>query len=221
MPMISLTAADGFRLQAYRTGPQDAARALVVTQEIFGVNRHIRKLCDDFAAAGYAVIAPQLFDRAERNVELGYDAADLARGRELRGKIDAGKTVLDVLAAAAALPRQAKRGIVGYCWGGTVAWHGATRTSAFSASIGWYGGGIAAAKDEVPNCPTQLHFGETDASIPMGDVEAIRAARKEVEIFVYMGAGHGFGCDERGSYVAKDAALAQDRTLAFFAKHLG
>ncbi|MFM7419619.1 MAG: dienelactone hydrolase family protein, partial [Alphaproteobacteria bacterium] len=128
MPMISLTAADGFRLQAYRTGPQDAARALVVTQEIFGVNRHIRKLCDDFAAAGYAVIAPQLFDRAERNVELGYDAADLARGRELRGKIDAGKTVLDVLAAAAALPRQAKRGIVGYCWGGTVAWHGATRT---------------------------------------------------------------------------------------------
>ncbi|MFM7610256.1 MAG: dienelactone hydrolase family protein, partial [Alphaproteobacteria bacterium] len=109
MPMISLTAADGFRLQAYRTGPQDAARALVVTQEIFGVNRHIRKLCDDFAAAGYAVIAPQLFDRAERNVELGYDAADLARGRELRGKIDAGKTVLDVLAAAAALPRQAKR----------------------------------------------------------------------------------------------------------------
>ena len=137
MPMISLTAADGFRLQAYRTGPQDAARALVVTQEIFGVNRHIRKLCDDFAAAGYAVIAPQLFDRAERNVELGYDAADLARGRELRGKIDAGKTVLDVLAAAAALPRQAKRGIVGYCWGGTVAWHGATRTSAFSASVGW------------------------------------------------------------------------------------
>jgi len=147
MPMISLTAADGFRLQAYRTGPQDAARALVVTQEIFGVNRHIRKLCDDFAAAGYAVIAPQLFDRAERNVELGYDAADLARGRELRGKIDAGKTVLDVLAAAAALPRQAKRGIVGYCWGGTVAWHGATRTSAFSASVGWYGGGVAAAKD--------------------------------------------------------------------------
>jgi carboxymethylenebutenolidase len=87
--------------------------------------------------------------------------------------------------------------------------------------VGWYGGGIAAAKDEVPNCPTQLHFGETDASIPMSDVEAIRAARKEVEIFVYMGAGHGFGCDERGSYVAKDAALAQDRTLAFFAKHLG
>ena len=104
MPMISLTAADGFRLQAYRTGPQDAARALVVTQEIFGVNHHIRKLCDNFAAAGYAVIAPQLFDRAERNVELGYDAADLARGRELRGKIDAGKTVLDILAAAAALP---------------------------------------------------------------------------------------------------------------------
>ena len=90
MPMISLTAADGFRLQAYRTGPQDAARALVVTQEIFGVNRHIRKLCDDFAAAGYAVIAPQLFDRAERNVELGYDAADLARGHRVIAQLQAG-----------------------------------------------------------------------------------------------------------------------------------
>ena len=142
MPMISLTAADGFRLQAYRTGPQDADRALVVTQEIFGVNRHIRKLCDDFAAAGYAVIAPQLFDRAERNVELGYDAADLARGRELRGKIDAGKTVLDVLAAAAALPRQAKRGIIGYCWGGFLAWVAATRLKGFAASASYYGGGI-------------------------------------------------------------------------------
>jgi carboxymethylenebutenolidase len=221
MATIELTAADGHILSAYTAGPADAERALVVVQEIFGVNRHMRRVCDDFAAHGYAVVCPALFDRTERNVELGYEPADVTRGRDLRGTIDAGKTVLDILAAAAALPKGAKRGIVGYCWGGTVAWHGATRTSAFAASVGWYGGGIVAAKDEVPTCPVQLHFGETDASIPMADVEAIRAARPEVEVFVYAGAGHGFGCEERGSHVPADAARAQERTLAFFARHLG
>ncbi|WP_408906263.1 dienelactone hydrolase family protein [Roseomonas rosulenta] len=218
--MISLTAADGHRLAAYRTGPQNADRALVVVQEIFGVNHHIRNVADAFAAEGFAVIAPALFDRVGPGIELGYEAADVAQGRELRGKINDGLTVLDILAAAAALPRGAKRGIVGYCWGGTVAWHGATRTSAFSAASGWYGGGVAAAKNEVARCPVQLHFGETDASIPMTDVEAVRAAQPGVEIHVYAGAGHGFACDERGSYSANDAALAQKRTLEFFAKHL-
>ena len=219
MPTISLTAADGHRLGAWRTGPQNADRALVVVQEIFGVNRHIRHVCETFAAQGYAVIAPALFDRVGPGVELGYEAADVAQGRELRGKIPDGLTLLDVLAAAAALPRGVKRGIVGYCWGGTVSWHAATRTSAFSAASGWYGGGIAAAKDEAPRCPVQLHFGETDASIPMTDVAAIRAAQPEVEIHAY-GGGHGFGCDERGSYVKADYELAQLRTLEFFAKHL-
>ncbi len=219
MPTISLTAADGHRLGAWRTGPQNADRALVVVQEIFGVNRHIRHVCETFAAQGYAVIAPALFDRVGPGIELGYEAADVAQGRELRGKIPDGLTLLDVLAAAAALPRGVKRGIVGYCWGGTVSWHAATRTSAFSAACGWYGGGIAAAKDEAPRCPVQLHFGETDASIPMTDVAAIRAAQPEVEIHAY-GGGHGFGCDERGSYVKADYELAQLRTLEFFAKHL-
>lgn len=219
--MIELTAADGHSLAAYVAGPRDATRALVVVQEIFGVNRHMRRLCDEFAAAGYAVVCPALFDRTERGVELGYEPADVARGRDLRGTIDAGLTVLDILAAAAVLPPAAKRGIVGYCWGGTVAWHGATRTSAFAASVGWYGGGIAAAKDEAPRCPVQLHFGETDASIPMADVAAVRAARPEASVFTYPGAGHGFGCEERESYVAKDATLAQERTLAFLARHLG
>jgi carboxymethylenebutenolidase len=217
--MISLTAADGHRLAAYRAGPQDAARALVVVQEIFGVNRHMRHVCETFAAEGYAVIAPALFDRVGPGIELGYEAADVAQGRELRGRINDGLTVLDILAAAAALPRGAKRGIVGYCWGGTIAWHGATRTSAFAAASGWYGGGIAAAKEEKPRCPVQLHFGETDASIPMTDVAAIRAAQPGVEVHVY-GGGHGFGCDERGSYVEADYRLAQSRTLEFFGKHL-
>ncbi|MBY0336483.1 MAG: dienelactone hydrolase family protein [Acetobacteraceae bacterium] len=219
--MTTLTAADGHVLSAYAAGLNGAAKgALVIVQEIFGVNRHMRRVADSFADAGYAVIVPALFDRVARGTELGYEAADVAKGRDLRGGIDPHLTLLDVLAAAAALPPGLPRGIVGYCWGGTVAWHGATRSSAFRASVGWYGGGIAAAKDEVPRCPTQLHFGATDASIPMADVEAVRAARPEVEVFVYAGAGHGFGCEERGSYVPADAALAQQRTLAFFAKHL-
>lgn len=217
---ITLTAADGHSLAAYRAGPADAKAALVIVQEIFGVNRHMRRVADSFAAAGYAVICPALFDRTERGVELGYTSEDVTRGRTLRGKIDEHLTLLDVLAAAGALPAGLPRGIVGYCWGGTVAWHGAVRSSAFQASVGWYGGGIAAAKSEVPRCPVQLHFGEVDGSIPLTDVSAIQAARPEVEVFVYPGAGHGFGCEERGSYVATDADLAQKRTLEFFAKHL-
>jgi carboxymethylenebutenolidase len=217
---ITLTAADGHSFMAWAAGPKDATRALVVVQEIFGVNRHMRRVAQSFADAGYAVVMPALFDRTERGVELGYTAEEVARGRALRGRVDEHKTLLDILAAAAALPAGARRGIVGYCWGGTVAWHGATRSKAFGAASAWYGGGIAAAKDEAPNCPVQMHFGETDASIPMTDVEAIRAAQPGVELHVYAGAGHGFGCDERGSFSPPDAAAAQERTLAFLARAL-
>jgi carboxymethylenebutenolidase len=219
--MITLTAADGHTLAAWRTGPGDAAKALVVVQEIFGVNHHMRAVCERFAAEGYAVIAPALFDRTVRGVELGYTADDVARGRALRAEVPEEGPVHDITAAAAALPSGAKRGIVGYCWGGTVSWLGATRTSHFKASSCWYGGGIAGTRTEVPHCPVQMHFGEKDASIPMSDVEAIRAAQPGVEVFVYAGAQHGFGCDERGSFSKADADLAQARTLAFFAHHLG
>jgi carboxymethylenebutenolidase len=218
---IELTAADGHKLAAWKDGPADARRALVVVQEIFGVNHHMRNVCARFAAQGYAVVAPALFDRTERGVELGYTGPDVARGRDLRTKVPAEGTLADIEAAAAALPAGAAKGIVGYCWGGTVAWWGATRSKSFAAANGWYGGGIAAARDEVANCPVQLHFGEKDASIPMADVEAIRAAQPGVEIFVYDGAQHGFGCDDRGSYSRPDAELAWERTLTFFAAKLG
>jgi carboxymethylenebutenolidase len=218
---IELTAADGHTFSAYVAGPENAKKALVVVQEIFGVNKHMRRVCDDFAKEGFRVVCPALFDRAQRNVELNYEQADVQNGLALRAKIDAGKTLLDILASAAALPKGAKRGIVGYCWGGTVAWHGATRSMAFNAANCWYGGGVHAAKDEKPNCPVQMHFGEVDQSIPMPQVEEIRAAHPEVEIFVYKGAGHGFGCEDRASYKPEDAKLADERTLAFFNKHLG
>jgi carboxymethylenebutenolidase len=217
---ITLTAADGHSLSAWRDGPAAATKALVVVQEIFGVNHHMRNVCARFAAQGYAVIAPALFDRTLRGVELGYTAEDVARGRALRAAVPEEELMRDIEAAAAALPAGARRGIVGYCWGGTVAWWGATRTRLFVASSCWYGGGIAGTRTEAPHCPVQMHFGEKDASIPMSDVEAIRVAQPSVEVFVYAGAQHGFGCDERGSFSKPDADLAQERTLAFFARHL-
>ncbi len=192
----------------------------MVIQEIFGVNHHIREMADRFAEAGYSVIAPALFDRAERGVELGYTQDDVGKGRDYRMKLDDKGVIMDVEAAAAHLGAK-KLGIVGYCFGGTVAFWGATRTHSFAAASGWYGGGVAGTRDEKANCPLQLHFGEKDASIPMSDVDAIRGAQPNAEIFVYMGAQHGFGCDERASFSKPDYDLAQERTLAFFAKHLG
>lgn len=217
---IQLKAADGHTFSAYVAGPADAKAGIVVIQEIFGVNHHIRSIADRFAAEGYAVVAPALFDRVEAGVELGYTQADIDAGRTLRMKLTDADVMADVAAAAAHLGGK-KLGIVGYCFGGTVAWWGATRSMAFAASSCWYGGGIPGSKNESPNCPVQMHFGELDQSIPMTDVDAVRAAQPKVEVLVYKGAQHGFGCDERGSYSEADYTLAQQRTLAFFAKHLG
>ena len=216
---ITLTAQDGHTLSAWQTGPQDARVGMVVIQEIFGVNNHMRNMCEKFAAQGYAVIAPALFDRTTRGVELGYTADDVTAGRNLRGTLSDAEVMLDVDAAANALGSR-KLGIVGYCFGGTVGWWGATRSDKFAAANGWYGGGVAGTRMERPGCPVQLHFGEKDTGIPLTDVEAIRAAQPGVEVFVYPGAQHGFGCDERGSFSAPDAALAHERTFAFFARHL-
>ena len=216
---VTLTAADGHQFQAWVDGPAESKRGLVVIQEIFGVNSHMRNVCARFAAEGYRVISPALFDRAESGVELGYEADGVARGLDLRSKISDADVMLDVSAAAEALGDRVK-GIIGYCWGGTLAWWGATRTTQFAAANGWYGGGIVGTRAEIPNAPVQLHFGEKDTGIPMSDVEKVRAAQPGVAIYVYAGAQHGFGCDERGSYSAPDAALAQSRTVAFFREHL-
>lgn len=216
---ITLTASDGHQFSAYKTGPDTARAGVVVIQEIFGVNHHIRNMADRLAAEGFLVIAPALFDRAERGVELGYTGDDVAAGRALRGKVPDIGAMLDVEAAAAALGG-IPAGIVGYCYGGTIAWWGATRTTAFKAASGWYGGGVAATATEHPACPVQLHFGEKDTGIPMSDVDKVRTAQPGVDIHVYPGAQHGFGCDERASFSAPDAALAQSRTVAFFRKLL-
>ena len=218
---IKLTASDGHAFDAYRADPEGTAKAgLVVIQEIFGVNNHIREVCDGFAAEGYAALAPALFDRAEHGVELGYEANDVARGREIRGQVSWDDAVLDVETAARELASLPKVGIVGYCWGGSLAWLGACRLG-FNCAVGYYGGQIIGFVEERPSCPTMLHFGETDATIPLDDVEIIGATHPGVLIHIYDGAGHGFGCDHRGSFNADAAATARQRTLAFLADYLG
>jgi carboxymethylenebutenolidase len=219
---ISLTTKDGTKIGAYRARPAGTPRGgMVVLQEIFGVNQHMRKVADDFAAAGYLAIAPALFDRVEPNIELGYQQADVQAGAATRGRTELPKTLLDIEAAIAAAAEGGKVGIVGYCWGGTLAFAAACRLSGLTAAVGYYGGGIAAMADEKPKIPMILQFGDQDHSIPLADIEKIKAARPEVPVYVYPGAGHGFSCDERGSFNAAAAELAAKRTQEFFRQHVG
>lgn len=218
---IRLTASDGHELAAYRADPSGTPRgAIVVIQEIFGVNEHIRSVADGFAADGYTAVAPALFDRVERGVELGYDEEGRNRGRGIRADIAWDDAVRDIAAAVAAVPGT-KIGVVGYCWGGSLAWLAATRLDGLAAAVCYYGGQIADFKDESPRCPVLLHFGSADQSIPMSDVEAIRTAHPDLPIHVYEGAGHGFNCDMRGSYDRDAATLARQRTMAMLAETVG
>ncbi len=218
---ITLKAADGHAFDAYKAEPAGKPRGgLVVIQEIFGANSHIRAVTDSFAAQGYLAIAPALFDRVKKGVELGYDQADMAAGREIRGKISWENALKDVAAAMDAVKGAGKIGVVGYCWGGSLAWLAATRMKPAAASC-YYGGQVYDFKDERPSCPTMLHFGEKDASIPQEKVAEIKAAHPGLPLFVYKDAGHGFHCDHRGSYHPASAKQAMDRTLEFFRKHIG
>jgi carboxymethylenebutenolidase len=217
---INLTAKDGATIGAYRSAPADEPKGgMVVLQEIFGVNHHIRAVADRYAAAGYLAIAPALFDRVEPGVELGYGEADRPRAMDIRGKTKLEETLADIEAAVALAAAGGSVGVVGYCWGGTLAWAAATRLSGISAAVGYYGGGIAGMLNEQPRAPVMLHFGERDKHIPLSDVEKIRAAHPEIPVFVYP-ADHGFNCDERESYDAASAREAQARTFAFFADNL-
>ena len=218
---IELAASDGHRAAAYRADPAGKPRGgLVVIQEIFGVNSHIRSVADGYAADGYLAIAPALFDRVERGFEVGYAPPDMERGRAIRAKVSLDDALKDVAAAIKAAAAAGKVGIVGYCWGGTVAWAAATRLGGLACSSPYYGGGIAEIAAEKPRCPVMFHFGETDQHIPMTDVEKIRKAQPGQTLHVYP-AGHGFNCEQRGSYPAASAKLARERTLAFLRQHLG
>jgi carboxymethylenebutenolidase len=218
---IRLRASDGFELSAYVARPAGTPKGgLVVIQEIFGVNGHIRRVADGYAADGFLAIAPALFDRIEPGLELGYTPPDIERGRDLKGRSATENALSDIEAAIAHVASAGNVGVVGYCWGGFLAWVSATRLTGVSAAVSYYGGGIGAVAEEKPNCPVLMHFGEKDHAIPLTDVDKIRAAQPSgVEIHVYP-SGHGFNCDERGSYDPESARIARERSLAFLDRHL-
>lgn len=219
---IQLTAADGFQSDAYLAEPDgEAIGNVVVIQEIFGVNAHIREVCDGYAADGYRALAPALFDRAERHVELGYDADGMTSGVDFaRHKLDMPKTLLDVQAAIHYLAEHGPVAMVGYCFGGLVCWLSAANLDGLDCVSGYYGGGIAGMVNLKPKVPTLLHFGDQDAHIPLTDVDAIKEAHPDVGVHVYS-ADHGFNCDHRDSFNEAAATLAKARTLEFFKANLG
>ena len=218
---ISLTTPDNFTLGAYVAEPAGAPKgAVVVIQEIFGVNSHIREVTDGYAQAGYWAIAPKIFDRIEADIELGYTESDMGTGIELAfQKLDMQQTLADLQVAINEAGKHGKVGVVGYCFGGLLTWLSSCQLEGVAAASSYYGGGVAGQLDNPPKCPVIFHFGELDAHIPMSDVEAVKAAQPDSPVYVYA-ADHGFNCDHRESYNEAASKLALQRTLDHFASHL-
>ena len=221
---VTLNAADGHTLDGWRADPAGAPKGgLVVIQEIFGVNDHVRRLADGFAASGYAACAPALFDRLEKGVELGYGEGDFAKGRELRSGMNDDWLRADCQAAIDKLSDAGKKvGLVGYCYGGYVAWVAATGLDSLACAISLYGGGVAANARWRPRCPMQFHFGDHDHGISLADVQTIKDAHPDIPTYVYDDAPHGFCTDDReGAYNPDACGRATGRILDFLAQNLG
>ncbi len=218
---FTLTAADKHQLGAYRADPKGPAKGgIVVIQEIFGVNHHIRAVCDRLADEGYAAVAPALFDRTQKGFECGYTPDEIANARKFVAAPNWDAMLRDTQAAIDDLKKEGPVAIIGFCMGGSVAFLSATRLNGLSCAIAYYGGQIAKFADEKPKCPVQMHFGEKDQGIPMSDVEMIRQKRPDCEIYTYPDAPHGFHCDERGSYNEAAAKAAWPRSMEFLRKHV-
>ena len=220
MSTLQLLATDGNRLSAYLVKPEGTPRgAVVIIQEIFGVNSHIRRVAEQYAAEGYLAIAPAMFDRLQKGVELGYDPAGLQAGIDLMMKATNEGAIADMNAAIDAVSHAGRVGMVGYCWGGRCTWLAGCKTN-IAAGVAYYGGGIAQLLGDTPRCPMMFHFGERDSHIPLSDVEKIRAAFPAGTYHLYP-AGHGFNCTERADFDSASAHLAFQRTIEFFRKHIG
>lgn len=218
---VKLKAEDGHELDAYVAAPASKpVAALVVVQEVFGVNAHIRSVADGYARDGFLAVAPALFDRAERGVELGYEGEDVQKAMGFRKKLTLENMIKDTTAAVEyARKRSGKKiGVIGYCLGGSIAWLAACRLNV-DAAVGYYGGLIPQYADEQPRCPVMLHFGRKDQHIPQDAIAKIKEAHPDVPIFLY-DAGHGFNCDVRASYDAASAKLARARSLEFLIENL-
>jgi carboxymethylenebutenolidase len=218
---IRLIASDGFEPSAYVARPSGRPKGgLVVIQEIFGVNGHIKRVADGFAGDGFLAVAPALFDRIQPGLTLGYSQPEIQEGIALKGKSATEKALADIGAARDFAREAGKVGVIGYCWGGFLSWVSACRLSGLAAAVSYYGGGIGAVAEEEPKCPVLMHFGEKDHAIPLSDVEKVRAAHPSgVAIHIYP-AGHGFNCDERASYDTESARIARGRTITFLDAHL-
>ena len=218
---FSLTTADQHKLGAYRADPQGTPRGgLVVVQEIFGVNHHIRAVCNRLAALGYVAVAPAVFDRFVRDFECGYTPDEIAHARSYLGNLNWDHMMADMTAAVGDLKGLGPLGVIGFCMGGTAAFLAACRIPGMSAAVAYYGGMIGKFADEKPKCPLQMHFGEKDEGIPMTVVDEIKKKLPQAETYVYPGAAHGFYCDERASYNKASADLAWGRTQEFLTKNM-
>ncbi len=219
--MVQLTASDGHSFGAYRAEPPGKPKGgLIVVMEIFGVNSHIRKVTDEYAAAGPLGMAPAMFDRVQRDLDVGYTPQDIEIARALMQKMNFADAMKDVEAAMQHIASAGKISIVGFCWGGSVAWKAACNVGGLACAVPYYGGAIPSMIAEQPKCPVMCHWGETDQSIPLEKAKEVAAAHKNQTHYFYP-AGHGFNCNERGSYHAESAKLARTRTLDFLVKHAG
>ncbi len=215
----TLMARDGHEFQAYLAAPPGKPRgALLIIQEIFGVNAHIRAVADGYAAEGYTAIAPALFDRIRRGIELGYTPEGMQEGSGYRAQLQPENTLRDLAAALAVVRNSGRAGSIGYCWGGSMSYLAACQLQLACAVV--YYGRVGAYLAQKPRCPVMYHYGSLDQSIPLSDVDAIRTAYPQAAVYVYEGAGHGFNCDQRDSYDPQAAALARRRTLEFCARYL-
>ena len=216
----TLMARDGHEFSAYLASPSGAPRgAVVVLQEIFGVNEHIRSVVEQYAAAGFLSIAPALFDRIDRNLELGYGTKDMERGVGYRLQIEDAKALLDIGAAVNVVRHAGRVALVGFCWGGQLTWIGAGALPV-QAAVGYYTSRIWEKLDRLPTCPVMLHYGERDQNIPRERIEQVRAVYPQGSYYFYP-ADHGFNCDARASHDAPSAALAWERTQEFLKQHIG
>ena len=215
----TIMARDGHEFQTWLAAPPGRPRAaILVVQEVFGVNSHIRAVTDGYAAAGYVAIAPALFDRVRRGIELGYSAADMQEGQGYVKQLQRGQTLADLSAAIAVVKHAGRVGVVGYCWGGTIAYVAACELP-IACAVAYYGASITKELEKQPKCPLMYHFGELDKHITASDIAKIKAAHPQGEFHTYR-ADHGFNCEQRASYDAASAQLARERSLAFFAKHV-
>jgi len=214
----TLMARDGHEFQAYLAAPPGRPRgAVAVIQEIFGVNGHIRAVTDGFAAEGYTAIAPAFFDRIRRGIELGYSDSEKDEGRGYMQQLQPEQTLKDLAAAVAVVKHSGRVATVGYCWGGAQSYRAACELP-IACAVVYYGNPRDTSK--APKCPVMYHFGSADKSIPLTEVERLRAADPRGIFYVYEGAGHGFNCEPRPSYDPAAAALARERTLEFLARRL-